>query len=59
MTQVAILNMPRLDLTRPAIAPGILKSLATGIGMTSKIFDFALKIYENKMFCIERYYSAV
>ena len=47
MTQVAILNMPRLDLTRPAIAPGILKSLATGIGMTSKIFDFALKIYEE------------
>ena len=47
MTQVAIINLPRLDLTRPAIAPGILKSLATGIGMTSKIFDFALKIYEE------------
>lgn len=47
MIDVAIVSLPRLDLTRPAIAPAILSSLASEINMSSKIFDFALETYEK------------
>jgi len=47
MKDLAIISLPRLDLTRPAIAPAILSSLADDINVTNKIFDFALKTYET------------
>lgn len=47
MVDVAIISLPRLDLTRPAIAPAILSSIASKNKMTSKIFDFALQIYQR------------
>ena len=47
MIDIAIVSLPRLDLTRPAIAPGILASLSNKAGMTNKIFDFALETYER------------
>ena len=47
MIDVAIVSLPRLDLTRPAIAPAILSSIADRSGLSNKIFDVALDIYEN------------
>ena len=46
MNNLAIIGLPRLDLTRPAIAPAILSSLATQVGVKSKIYDFALKLHQ-------------
>ena len=46
MNNLAIIGLPRLDLARPAIAPAILSSLATQVGIKSKIYDFALKLYQ-------------
>ena len=47
MIDIAIVSLPRLDLTRPAIAPAILASLANKVNLTNKIFDFALQTYER------------
>jgi radical SAM superfamily enzyme YgiQ (UPF0313 family) len=47
MIDVAIVSLPRLDLTRPAIAPAILSSLADKVNLKSKIFDFALATYDR------------
>lgn len=47
MIDVAIVSLPRLDLTRPAIAPAILSSISKSCKLTSKIFDFAMAMYEN------------
>lgn len=47
MIDVAIISLPRLDLTRPAIAPAILSSLANRYKKTNKVFDFALATYER------------
>lgn len=44
MSELAIIVLPRLDLTRPAIAPAILTSLANEINVDSKMYDFALKL---------------
>ena len=41
MIDLAIVSLPRLDLTRPAIAPAILSSLANERGVKNKVFDFA------------------
>ena len=46
MKELAIISLPRLDLTRPAIAPAILSSLANDMKVTNQVFDFALKTYE-------------
>ena len=46
MKDLAIISLPRLDLTRPAIAPAILSSLADEMQVTNQVFDFALKTYE-------------
>ena len=40
MIDLAIISLPRLDLTRPAIAPAILSSLANQKGVKNKVFDF-------------------
>ena len=42
MKDLAIISLPRLDLTRPAIAPAILSSLADEMQVTNQVFDFAL-----------------
>lgn len=47
MIDLAIISLPRLDLTRPAIAPAILSSLANSINVKNRIFDFALETYER------------
>ena len=47
MIDLAIISLPRLDLTRPAIAPAILSSLANNINVKNKVFDFALETYER------------
>lgn len=47
MIDVAIVNLPRLDLTRPAIAPGLLASLTNQIQLKNKIFDLALSLYKH------------
>jgi len=47
MTELAIISLPRLDLTRPAIAPAILSSIANKINVSNKIFDFALETYQR------------
>ncbi len=47
MKDLAIISLPRLDLTRPAIAPAILSSLADEMQVTNQVFDFALKTYEQ------------
>jgi len=43
---VAIVTLPRLDLTRPSIAPAILSSIAKAEGYTVHIHDFALELYQ-------------
>jgi len=45
MNKLAIVTLPRLDLTRPSIAPAILSSLAKSEGYTVTIHDFALDLY--------------
>ena len=47
MIDIAIVSLPRLDLTRPAIAPAILASLANKVGQSNRIFDFALETFER------------
>ena len=47
MIDLAIISLPRLDLTRPAIAPAILSSIADDNKVTNKIFDFAIKTYKD------------
>jgi len=47
MIDLAIISLPRLDLTRPAIAPAILSSIADQNKVSNKIFDFALETYQN------------
>ena len=47
MIDVAIVSLPRLDLTRPVIAPAILSSIVLQNKMTPKIFDVALEMYES------------
>ena len=47
MIDLAIISLPRLDLTRPAIAPAILSSLANQNGVKNKVFDFALATYDR------------
>lgn len=46
MADLSIISLPRLDLTRPAIAPAILSSIANGMNISNKIYDFALKLYQ-------------
>lgn len=45
MNKLAVVSLPRLDLTRPSIAPAILSSLAKSEGYTVTIHDFALDLY--------------
>jgi len=47
MVDVAIVSLPRLDLTRPVIAPAILASIADNNKLTNKIFDFAMAMFES------------
>ena len=47
MSKLAIISLPRLDLTRPSIAPAILTSLANEVNIDSKMYDFALKLYQT------------
>jgi hypothetical protein len=47
MIELAIISLPRLDLTRPAIAPGILSSIANNLNIKNKIYDFALQLYQK------------
>ena len=47
MSKLAIIALPRLDLTRPSIAPAILTSLADEVGFESRMYDFALELYET------------
>ena len=47
MIDLAIISPPRLDLTRPAIAPAILSSIADQNKVSNKIFDFALETYQK------------
>jgi hypothetical protein len=47
MSELAIISLPRLDLTRPAIAPAILASLANEVDVNGKIHDLALKLYQT------------
>ena len=47
MVDVAIVSLPRLDLTRPVIAPAILSSIVSQNKLKPKIFDIALEMYEN------------
>jgi len=46
MTDIAIVALPRLDLTRPSIAPAILASIARDCGYTYSMHDFALELYQ-------------
>jgi radical SAM superfamily enzyme YgiQ (UPF0313 family) len=46
MSELAIIALPRLDLTRPSIAPAILGSLANQVGVKYKLYDFALGLYQ-------------
>ena len=47
MIDLAIISLPRLELTRPAIAPAILSSLANNINCTNKVYDFAIATYDR------------
>ena len=47
MVDVAIVSLPRLDLTRPVIAPAILSSIVSQNKLKPKIFDIALEMYES------------
>lgn len=46
MSELAIVSLPRLDLTRPLMAPAILSSLAKQINMSHTVHDFALELFE-------------
>ena len=45
MSDLVIVALPRLDLTRPSIAPAILASIAKSQGLTVSMHDFALDLY--------------
>lgn len=47
MSELVIIALPRLDLTRPPIAPAILGSLANQVGVKYKLYDFALELYQR------------